>query len=313
MSSGPVRAGLKVRITAVLASTVNRYDTVAHAVPLRDQTIDRRWLRRARSSMRVRRIAAVDDVRSAATALSKLSADLVVGNDVGTAHQVAQSLTAFVNYHMLCTRRSRQTQLYRWQIREYLMEKRSGTLEINSPSSRPTPLRPRSDDTPTTVNFLLREVLEMATRTATVSSGPALNVPEYIVRSLLKSNMHEEHGVNVVTGTIGQCEIDSSAKLVGAIRMLRVAGLRALEQRQAISFNLLLDRVVALETNDASKVQLQSLVVDLAPYACRYGSNLAIAGCASLEKLLRPSAPTAEGAFGLDPVWWTQGQAACAV
>jgi hypothetical protein len=315
MSSGPVRAGLRIRITARLASTVNRYDTLAHAVPLGNQVIDQRWLLKARKAMRVRRVSGVDDVRSAAMALTKLSADLVSANDVGTGQQVAESLTAFVNYHMLCTRRSRRTRLRRWQIRQYVMTAKDSQLQINSPSSQIAPLRIRTDETLVPVNFLVRDVLDIATRTATTSSGPALDVPEYIVRSLLKSNTHQEHGVNVVTGTIGLCDIDSPTKLAGAIRILRVAGLRALEQRQAISLNLLLDCAVGLGTDSDSKRAVQNLVGDLAAYACRYGANFAFAGCTALESLLR--SPTSPETGNLDSSglqqFWLIGAAALAV
>jgi hypothetical protein len=316
MSSEPVRAGLKVRFTVVLASTVNRYDTIAHVVPLRDQGIDRRWLRRARKAMKVHRVSAFDDVRSAATALSKLSSDLAAGNDIGTAHQVAQSLTAFVNYHVLCTRQSRQRQLRRWWLREYVRDRSSDRLDINSPSSMRAPFKVKSADTPTTVNFVLREILDIATRTAITASGPAFDVPEYIVRSLLRSNTHEEHGVNVVSATVGAYDIRSSAEVFGAVRILRVAGLRALEQRQAISFNLLLDRIVALRLDDdASRIQAQNLVVDLTGYACRYGSDLAISGCAALQQLHRSPPPADVGTLDSRGAYdfWMVGGAALAV
>ena len=315
LASGPVRQGLRLRITAGLATTVNRYDTIAHAVPLRDQSVDTRWLRNTRNRIEIRRIHHIDDISSGAIALSKLSADLVASGDLGTAHQVAQTLTKFVNYHMSWTRSRRKAELRRWESRERLKAKRNNVLSMRESVLLSAAQSARDDSRVAPINPLLRDVLQITIRSAVAASGPAVGVPEYVVRSLLAHSTHTELAVSMTTFAIPVDEVDSVTKLMSAIRILRLAGLQSLEQQELIAFKLILDRIVEMAAEETFVTHLYDVVCDLTAYACRYGSDLALAGCACLEKLLALPSSNGEGDAKTRGAvqFWRVGAAALAV
>jgi hypothetical protein len=120
-------------------------------------------------------------------------------------------------------------------------------------------------------------------------------------------------GVSIVVGTLSIERIDSAARLSAALRVLRLCGLQALDQRQQDNLQLLLSRSTKLAERAESVKDVAEFVCELTAYACRYGPKFALAGCKVLEQLCRSDpAPGAAALSGLG-YFWQVGAAAVAV
>lgn len=313
LGSDPMRDGLRLRITSVLGAIVNRYDVLAHALPLVEQSVDERWLSSASRRLKVRPSHQVDDIDSAALALLKLTSDLASTGDIGTAQQVAQSLTDFVNFHMAHTRRAREAAVDRWHVRESLRSTREERAVSGGQvhARRPTSTRDEADGAP--VNPIFLAVLQAISRSAVVADGPSLNTFEYLVRTLLRPSGVADLGVTIVTSTLALEEIDSVKKAAAAHRLLRICALHALEQRHLNNFKFVLDCISRLAKGKEIVDRSRDLVSEITAFACRYDPDLALAGVATLEKLYGgDSVSDTESASGAGH-FWQPGAASVAV
>jgi hypothetical protein len=243
----------------------------------------------------------------------KLTSDLATAGDTGTAHQVAQSLTEFVNFHMAHTRRAREAALDRWRIRDSLRSAREDR-EVSGGqmhAKRPISSRDEADSAPVSPIFLA--VLQAASRSAVAANGPLLNTLEYLVRSLLRPSSVADLGVTIVATAATLEEIDSVKKYAAAHRLLRICALHALEQRHLSNFKFVLDCVRRLAKGEEIVDRSRDLVSELTAFACRYDPDLALAGVNTLEKLYDDhSSADAESASGAGH-FWQPGAASIAV
>lgn len=312
LASKAMRDGLRVRITSVLGVTVNRYDILAHALPLAEQSVGERWLSNASRKLKVRTNRRVDDINSASLALLKLTSDLADTGDTGTAEQVAQSLTEFVNFHMAHTRRAREAAVDRWRVREGLMSTRNERLVSGGQVHDKRPIRSRDEADSAPVNPIFLAVLQAASRFAVTADGPFLNTLEYLIRSILRPSSVADLGVTIVASALTLEEIDSVKKTAAAHRLLRTCALHALEQRHRSNFKFVLDSVSRLVKGKAAVNMSRDLVSELTAFACRYDPDIALAGVKTLEKLYDDHPAGAESASGAGH-FWQAGAASVAV
>lgn len=313
IASKPVRDGLRLRITSVLGVTVNRYDVLAHALPLVEQSVDERWLSAASRRLKVRSNGRVDDINSAALALLKLAADLASTGDTGTAQQVAQSLTEFVNFHMAHTRRAREAAIERWRVRESLRSAREDGLELGAQAGTNPGRRSRDEADSVPVNPMFLAILQAAGRSGVAASGPYLTILEYVVRSLLRPSSSVDLGVTIVASAIADEDIDSATKSVAAHRLLRICALHTLERQHLSNFKFVLDVVVRLSSGKATVDRSRRLVSELTAFACRYDPALALAGVGMLEKLYDVHLDSATENNSGAGHFWSVGAASIAV
>ena len=262
--------------------------------------------------MRVRSSRTLDETASAATALLRLASELVDSGDLGTAHQVAQSLTDFMNLHLGHVRRARRAAVRRSRLREHVRAE-----SLRTPGMADTDhfsnSRATLDDMVAPINPILRDVLRETTRRAILTGGPAFAVHEYVLRSLLRSSSHADMAVSMATASLPVDEIDSAMKMDAAVRILRLTGLQALEHRDANSYRFVLRRARELAKREVEVSQVQDLVCDLASYACRYVPELANAACDTLKALVEPVADGERFNSQLVQSFWLVGGAALAV
>ena len=285
LASEPMRAGLRLRITSVIGMTVNRHDNLAYALPLEDQSIRPGWISRARRGFKVRSSADIDETSSAALALVKLTSDLVTSGDIGTAHQVAQSVADFVNAHMAHARTARRAALNRWALRESVKGGQTETAKpaIDSVGSNPTLSRQASNPP---IHALLRDVLGVATRAAVDTAGPGSNVFEYLIRTLLTPTDENEYAAAIVIASISGKNVDTDRKLEATREILRICGLHTLEHQNSTAWGLLLSEVERMAERVESDSQIREFVTDLTAYACRHNYRLALSGSTTLETIL---------------------------
>jgi hypothetical protein len=312
LATKPMREGLRLRLTSVLGATVNRCDVTAHVLPLEAQSVDERWLAKATRKLGVRSSSRIDDIGSAALALLKLTSDLASTGDSGTAHQVAQSLTEFVNFHMAHNRLSRAAAIARWQARQSVKSNRDEHRVSGEPRriSRPKRSRDEADTAPVSPVFLA--VLQAVSRSAVGASGPFLNTLEYLVRTLLTPSTVGDLGVTVVVSALMSEEIDSARKSVAAHRLLRICALQALEQRHRSNLKFVLDCLARPMKEGEIGSRSTELATELAAFACRYDPDLAVLGANTMEKLFKSR--TDDVPMGSEAAsYWLVGAAATAV
>jgi hypothetical protein len=307
-----MREGLRLRLTSVLGGTVNRYDVTAHVLPLDAQTVDEKWLAKATRKLGVRSSSRIDDICSGALALLKLTSDLASTGDSGTAHQVAQSLTEFVNFHMAHNRRARAAAIARWQVRQSVRSNRDERRVSGGPKriSRPKLPRDGADSAPVSPVFLA--VLQAVSRSAVSASGPFLKTLEYLVRSLLTPSAVADLGVTLVVSALMSEEIDSAKKAAAAQRLLRICALKALDQRHRSNLKFVLDFLTRPMKSGEIDSGSTELATELAAFACRYDVELAVLGVDTMERLFGARASqTATGSEAAS--YWLVGAAATAV
>lgn len=313
LATKPMRDGLRLRITGVLGVTVNRFDVLAHALPLVDQSVDERWLSNASRRLKVRPSSRVDDIGSAALALLKLTSDLANSGDTGTAHQVAQSLTEFVNFHMAHARHAREAAVHRSRVRESLRATRDDRVVTGDQVHEKRTIRSRDEADSAPVSPIFLAVLQEASRAAVAANGPLLNTLEYLVRSLLRPSSVADLGVTIVASALTFEEIDSVKRSAAAHRLLRICALHALEDRHLSNFKFVLNCVSRIAKGKQIVNRSRDLVSELTAFACRYDPDLALAGVKTLEMLYdnHPEADVESASSAAH--FWQPGAASIAV
>lgn len=280
LATKPMREGLRLRLTSVLGATVNRYDVTGHVLPLEAQAVSEQWLAKATRKLGVRSSSRIDDIGSAALALLKLTSDLASTGDSGTAHQVAQSLTEFVNFHMAHNRLSRTAAIERWRTRQSVRSSNRGERRMSGEPQRISrPRRSNDDAVAAPVSPVFLAVLQAVSRSAVGASGPFLNTLEYLVRSLLTPSTVADLGVTVVVSALMSEEIDSAKKSVAVLRLLRTCALQALEQRHRSNLSFVLDYLARPMKGGEVDSRSTELATELSAFACRYDPDLAVGIC----------------------------------